>query len=1125
MTIEKLNIQKTQKLTGIKDLIDIKKEAFGSRETLRQIEINGESCRKLCGHSLENNRILNKRNRENRLTFYSKPSGKYYKEEHTKENKLLKEFINSIEFNPLISLKEEEIGDKKAPQLTIPHGRNTQRYQTTIKNNAKEKKGGKKKFFPTASGEIGFANFGCQKLHYKYRQQNKTRETNMRNERTKDKFTDIDNPNTNRKEDKVTKSNVNKNMTFTITAWNIRSLNSFHKLKRILQMEKGIILLQEIWTPSRKITDIIQDQIVYDKRRPDKHGGTMLMINDERLKNLRNPHQINGDSEITKISVGGDRNIWITSLYIPKRNRKLLLDTLAEVQKTVPQSEWPYLILGGDWNINISDDMDKVTQTLATTCKKMGLTIIDCNCRHGEATIDFFCIGSQIQIKEKGNGKGHDSDHDYMWIKVEITAPPIFNKFSIAPNKKLAKEITQASLERCKNGQEFIHMSNKKYKYNKTKLKTKSRHKPKTNELLDRILTSEEDDDTLKIIKEYWKEKNTEYENQLLSNQLRKAFQYMKKLTKFHEYNRRDGSIINKVIKEDKSVTSNTDEVNRLVLDNLKNIQTKDDQPFYTQEIPFPEYQLISHSELDYILSKLFQGKAITYDGISDCLFSPENKKIIHNKLRDIWNANFEPQIFETRLIPLNKVHPNTPTPKDCRPIAVSSPMIRLLESRPRKTLEMYMIEKLHRGQTGFVPGQGISVNQMRLVQRVGEITSKKKHCYGLFVDFSTAYNTLLHTTLFERLEKVLKEEDIQLIRAIYSRTRIKLGNHSFSPNIGVAQGSGISPFLFNIYAEDLYYTLEKEVDINYKDLMGYADDLLVICTSLSQLRKAIQSIQRWSSINNLLLNSKKSGIIEFIPRSKSYPSSLSTGTIFEGIPVVDEYKYLGLIVDKKITCQPQLKHIEKKTTYQCTALWPILKAISLSKRITLWTMLIRPLFEMVIFPFSAERTKSGLELVRQKLRWSFKKFCLLKRNIDNKTIEGLMDFNFNERTTQVVRITKIKWELRIKGKIPSKEDFPKYPNKINIKKQVWYPMELAELINIKTALCKECKVPCHSNHLLQHHNIQVPENEELLQTMKEKSEELNKDLGKQKRKILQELGNIMKREIDKITPLLQDKP
>ena len=106
--------------------------------------------------------------------------------------------------------------------------------------------------------------------------------------------------------------------------------------------------------------------------------------------------------------------------------------------------------------------------------------------------------------------------------------------------------------------------------------------------------------------------------------------------------------------------------------------------------------------------------------------------------------SNPKEHYFNTRLIPLNKVHPEIPTPKDCRPIAVNSALVKLLESRIRKRLEEYMVEKLHRGQTGFVPGMGITINQMRLVQRVKEITNSKRHCFGLFIDFSSAYNTIL---------------------------------------------------------------------------------------------------------------------------------------------------------------------------------------------------------------------------------------------------------------------------------------------------------------------------------------------------------------------------------------------
>ena len=116
------------------------------------------------------------------------------------------------------------------------------------------------------------------------------------------------------------------------------------------------------------------------------------------------------------------------------------------------------------------------------------------------------------------------------------------------------------------------------------------------------------------------------------------------------------------------------------------------------------------------------------------------------------------------------------------------------------------MVHGLHRGQTGFVPGMGITVNQMRMVQRVKEITIDKKHCYGLFIDFSSAYNTILHTKLYQRLEKALTIEEIQLIKAIYSRTNIKLGNHSFNPNIGVARGQ-LSPLFSLTYTLKTYTT------------------------------------------------------------------------------------------------------------------------------------------------------------------------------------------------------------------------------------------------------------------------------------------------------------------------------
>ena len=127
----------------------------------------------------------------------------------------------------------------------------------------------------------------------------------------------------------------------------------------------------------------------------------------------------------------------------------------------------------------------------------------------------------------------------------------------------------------------------------------------------------------------------------------------------------------------------------------------------------------------------------------------------------------------------------------------------------------------MHRGQTGFVPGQGILVNLMRLIERVTERVKRTKKAYGVFFDLSNAYNTILHSKLFEKLKGILNEDEIQLIKAIYSRIKIKIGKETFTPNVEVAQGSVISPALFNIMRKTSTTTYPKwELRLRIKWIM-----------------------------------------------------------------------------------------------------------------------------------------------------------------------------------------------------------------------------------------------------------------------------------------------------------------
>jgi len=240
-----------------------------------------------------------------------------------------------------------------------------------------------------------------------------------------------------------------------------------------------------------------------------------------------------------------------------------------------------------------------------------------------------------------------------------------------------------------------------------------------------------------------------------------------------------------------------------------------------------------------------------------------------------------------------------------------------------------------------------------------------------------------------------------------------------------VAQGSVISPSLFNIYSEDLLYQIEEKALISYEDLLAYADDLLILCTSPHQLRQVIRIIKDWSNSNNLGLNPIKSGIIEFLPRCGRQTSYLKIGTLFDDIPIMDKYKYLGLWLDQKLTVAPQLQHIRKKSYFVSRQLSPFLGKISLDYRMNLWTVFIRPLFDQIVGILYAERNHANPKKVRTLLRMTFKSFTLLPSNPKNKVIDRLMKYNIDERAAYMVEKNSIKWDARKERKAPCTVQIP----------------------------------------------------------------------------------------------------
>lgn len=180
-------------------------------------------------------------------------------------------------------------------------------------------------------------------------------------------------------------------------------------------------------------------------------------------------------------------------------------------------------------------------------------------------------------------------------------------------------------------------------------------------------------------------------------------------------------------------------------------------------------------------------------------------------------------------------------------------------------------------------------------------------------MDFESAFPSVVHNKLWYKLFKQgVSSRFIRISKNFYEQASIAIrlrGDVSNEVEVtrGVLQGDTLSPLFFSLFISDLEDFLQDQGargvsidELNEIILLAYADDIVVLAYSFSDMQGKIKLLHKYCKENDLKINYNKSKIIVFQKggRQKKY----SFGYENHNIEVVKDYVYLGTQFSKSGT-------------------------------------------------------------------------------------------------------------------------------------------------------------------------------------------------------------------------------